>query len=125
MVMIGGAIGSALRYLVALALARLAGAGAGGWPWATLAVNVAGGLAMGLVMAWLGRGAGAGAADPARLLLAVGVLGGFTTFSAFAHDFWTLAARGLMGAALGYAGVSVLASLAAYWLGWTLMARAA
>ena len=76
LVAVGGAAGSVLRYLVSvLALAALGG----GFPWGTLAVNVAGSAAIGGVAAL-------GVQDNARLLLVTGLLGGFTTFSAFSLE---------------------------------------
>ncbi|TKD51292.1 fluoride efflux transporter FluC [Sphingomonas baiyangensis] len=102
-VMAGGAIGAAARYAVNLAALAWFGAG---YPWATLLVNVAGGLAMG-VLAGLLACVGAGG-ETLRLFIGVGVLGGFTTFSAFSLELVTLAERGLWIAAAGYALASVL-----------------
>ena len=99
LVMLGGALGSGARYGVGLALPRA------GFPWATLAVNVSGGLAMGLLAGVLARGGGQ---EAWRLFLGVGFLGGFTTFSSFALDAVTLAERG----AGGLAALYVLGSLA-------------
>ena len=77
----GGAAGSWLRFVTGrvwnLAIGPIA---AGAFPWATLTVNIAGSLAMGLLAGWLARHAAGG--ESWRLLLGVGVLGGFTTFSA-------------------------------------------
>lgn len=111
LVMAGGAVGAALRYNATLIAHRF---GYVGYPYATLAVNVIGGLAMGMVAALVLRGQ---LAEPWRLFLAVGVLGGFTTFSAFSLDLFQMLERGAYGAALGYALVSVLASLGALVLG--------
>ncbi|MFN0025063.1 MAG: fluoride efflux transporter CrcB [Parvularculaceae bacterium] len=99
----GGAIGAAARYGVSLAAMRVLGPN---FPWGTLAVNVAGCFAMGLVFAWL-------AMRPLesmllRSFLAVGVLGGFTTFSAFALDAVTL----WRDRSLAIAAIYVLASVA-------------
>lgn len=109
---VGGAIGASARYLVNLGAVRLFGHG---FPWATMAVNVAGSLAMGLLAAFLL------ARTPdmvgLRLFLLTGVLGGFTTFSAFSLDFIALAERGEWGPALIYAAVSVVASIAACFAG--------
>ncbi len=108
-VAIGGAIGSAARYGMYRALP------AQGFPWATFAVNVAGSLAMGLLAALLaGRG---GAWAP---LLLTGVLGGFTTFSAFSLDALALWERGQGAMAAVYVGGSVLLSLAAVFAGMTI-----
>jgi len=85
-VFIGGGIGSVLRYAVGMAAgARLGGLTTlGGWPWGTFLVNAVGCFAMGLCFRLLPI-PDDGPAD-ARLLLMTGVLGGFTTFSAFALD---------------------------------------
>ncbi len=108
----GGAIGSVARYGVY----RLTGAA--GWPWPTFLVNVAGGLLMGLVTGWL---LARGGPEPVRLFLGVGVLGGFTTFSAYSLDIVALIERGAWGAAILYALASMivaaLALAAGLWLG--------
>jgi fluoride exporter len=100
-VMIGGAIGAGTRYGVGLWSARLFGVS---FPWGTLAVNLVGGLAMGLL---IGRGLG----DGWRLFAGVGVLGGFTTFSAFGLESWSMIERGATGAAFGYIAASVLGAV--------------
>lgn len=113
---LGGALGAMARYGAGLAAVRL---GAGDFPWATLFVNVAGGLAMGVLAGTLG------AEDHgARQLLGVGVLGGFTTFSAFSIETVRLIEGGQADVALGYALASVLLSISACWIG-LLLARGA
>ena len=107
----GGAIGSVLRYLVGLASGRLLGVG---FPWGTLAVNIAGSLAMGLV---IGLAASKlHLTNELRVFIATGFLGGFTTFSAFSLDFALLYERkdfGLAGLYLaGSVGLSILALFA-------------
>jgi fluoride exporter len=106
-VMIGGALGAGLRYAVGTMLN-------GRLPWGTLGVNLAGGFLMGLVMASVMRG---GASEGVRLFVAVGILGGFTTFSAFSLETWQMVERGQTGLALGYAGASVLGSVALLFAG--------
>ena len=115
-VALGGAIGSVLRYQVGRGLTYWLGPQAVmSFPWATLAVNLTGSLAMGLLAGWLGRHGEAG--EPMRLLLGVGLLGGFTTFSAFSLELMVLAERGQAGQAFIYAAVSVLAGLSALYIG--------
>ncbi len=101
----GGAIGASARYAVNLAALRLLGPG---FPLATLGVNVLGSFLMGLLAVTL---AGRGSALAPFLL--TGVLGGFTTFSAFSLDTLTLWERGQGGQALVYVILSVAASLLA------------
>lgn len=113
----GGAAGSVLRYHAA----RLAGGFAGpdnAFPWGTLAVNIAGSLLMGTLVGWFARSApGEAAAESARLLLGVGLLGGFTTFSAFSSELVTMLHRGQAGLAFGYAAASLIAGMAAVVVG--------
>lgn len=104
LVMAGGALGAGARYLVGLSFAGAR------YPWGTLAVNLAGALAMGLLAGAVARGL---ASEPARLLLGVGVLGGFTTFSAFSLELVTMAERGAALSAIGYALISVIGSVVA------------
>ena len=105
-VAIGGALGSAARYLVNVTAMRLLGPG---FPWATVAVNVAGSFLMGVLVVALAH------RDAMRLapFLMTGVLGGFTTFSAFSLDALTLWERGQTGLAAAYVAGSVAVSLAA------------
>jgi len=117
MVAAGGAIGAALRYAVVLWLGRVAGLG---FPWGTLAVNVVGSFAMGCLAALLLERVAGGWGRLAPFLMS-GVLGGFTTFSAFSLDVLVLVERGRAALALGYAGASVFFSIAALWGGLVLM----
>jgi len=110
-VMAGGALGAGLRHLFGRAATLAFGSG---FPWGTLGVNLFGGLAMGLLAGWLSRGGGG---EAMRLLLGVGVLGGFTTFSAFSLDTVTLIERGAIGAAVGYVAVSVAGAIGALAIG--------
>ena len=99
------------RYAVDLMADRLGVA----LPWATLAINVVGCVLMGILVSYV-------LAHPARHLLwrpflGVGVLGGFTTFSAFSLELMLLIERGQAGTALSYAAISVLAGLTGLYIG--------
>ena len=111
LVMSGGAIGAVLRY----GLSRALPIGAAAWPWPTFTANVAGGLCMGVLAMCLLRGDSS--AEPLRLFLGVGVLGGFTTFSAFSLEMAHMVQRGQMGMAAVYAVVSVILALGAVFAG--------
>lgn len=113
----GGALGASLRHGVNVGAARLFGPA---FPWGTLGVNVAGSLAMGLLIGWLARSDAEGG-TALRLFLATGVLGGFTTFSAFSLDAVTLWERGAAGQALAYVAASVTFSILALAAGLALM----
>ena len=114
LVMLGGAIGSGARHWTGRwMLARLGP----DFPYGTLTVNLVGGFAMGVLTGLLAR---VGGNEPWRLLLGVGVLGGYTTFSSFSLDVVTLAQRGQMGMAAGYALLSVAGSIAALVAGLTM-----
>ena len=105
----GGFVGAVLRYLVSTAMQRYTGT----FPWATLGINILGCLLIGLVQPPLdvkGR----------ELYLAFfvpGILGGFTTFSAFGHETHGLVQREAPGLAALYVAASVLLGLGAVWLG--------
>lgn len=111
----GGAIGATLRHLTNVAAFRIAGPA---FPWGTVAVNLVGCFAMGMFIEFLARRLG-GSTD-LRLFVATGILGGFTTFSAFSLDFAVLVERGAMAVAFGYAALSVVGSLAALFAGLAL-----
>lgn len=112
-IMAGGAIGAALRYLTSLALPLK-----NGWPLSTLCVNLIGGFAMGLLAASFAKGH---AGETMRLFIGVGVLGGFTTFSAFSLESFRMIEQGQWGIALGYALASVIGSIAALAAGFALV----
>ncbi len=112
LVALGGAIGASLRHLAGMAALRYLGPG---FPWGTLGVNIVGSLAMGALIAGLVRATGVG--QELRLFLATGVLGGFTTFSAFSLDVVTLYQRGALAAAVAYGASSVFLSIAALFMG--------
>jgi CrcB protein len=114
---LGGAIGAMARYGSGVVVGHF-------WrtsfPFATIVVNVVGSLAMGLLVGWLARTLPAWQ-NEARLFVAVGVLGGFTTFSAFSLDVITLFERGEAWSAFGYILGSVLLSVLALFVGLLLM----
>lgn len=116
--MLGGALGAGGRYGVGALLSATLGAA---FPWATLVVNLSGGLAMGLLAGLLARG---GDTELVRLLFGVGVLGGFTTFSAFSLDVVALIERGHALPALAYVAVSVIGSVALTMVGLNLVRAA-
>jgi CrcB protein len=107
LVMAGGAVGAGARHLVGRATLGLFGPG---FPWGTLTVNIVGGLLMGLLAGTLAR---TGGSETWRLLLGTGVLGGFTTFSAFSLDVVTIAERGQLGVAALYVLASVAGAIVA------------
>ncbi|MCU6455633.1 fluoride efflux transporter CrcB [Sphingomonas sp. A2-49] len=111
-VMIGGALGSGARFLTGRATLALFGPL---FPYGTLAVNLIGGLLMGVLTGLLARAGVAG--EPWRLFLGIGVLGGFTTFSSFSLDVVGMIERGAAGAALCYVLVSVIGSVLALFAG--------
>jgi CrcB protein len=105
LVMIGGAIGAGCRYQLSRLALHHAGAG---FPWGTLIVNLLGGLLIGLLAGLFAR---SGGNEQLRLLLAVGVLGGFTTFSAFSLETYEMIAQGALAAAFTYVLASVVGAL--------------
>ena len=115
----GGAIGAALRHGVGvLTLRHLSSS----WPWATFTVNILGSFAMGLLIGWLALRA-EGAGQSTRLFLATGLLGGFTTFSAFSLETMSLLRTGETVKALAYVTFSVVLGVAALGLGLWLTRR--
>lgn len=114
LVMAGGALGAAMRYHLGRLVFHWTGPGASvGWglPIGTLSANLIGGLLMGILAGILARSDFA--AEPWRLLLGVGLLGGFTTFSAFSLEVMNMIDRGDWALASGYALVSVIGSVCA------------
>jgi CrcB protein len=118
LVFLGAGIGGALRHGVNLGCARYGGVA---FPWGTLTVNVAGSFIMGALAAWLALRAGEGWSQPLRLFLATGILGGFTTFSAFSLDAVLMWEQGEAGLAAAYAAASVVLSIAGLVAGLALM----
>ena len=116
LVALGGGLGAWLRFVTSVVWTRAIGPVAAlAFPWATLTANVAGSLAMGLLVGWLARYGSHG--ESWRLLLGVGVLGGYTTFSSFALEFALFVERGALGMAAIYVGLSLAAGFSALFLG--------
>ncbi len=117
LVAIGGALGSMARYGFGVGVGRLWGST---FPLGTMLINILGSLAMGLFIGWLVRTTPAWQAD-ARLFVAVGIFGGFTTFSSFSLDAISMLERGEIGPALLYVLVSVIVGIAALYGGLLLV----
>jgi CrcB protein len=111
LVVVGGGIGAGIRHLTNIGALRLVGPN---YPWGTIVINIVGSFAMGLFIATLMR---RGGSNELRLFVATGILGGFTTFSAFSLDFATLWERGATLPAFGYALASVIGAIIALFLG--------
>lgn len=112
-VALGGAIGATLRWLTGVLTLRVFGPG---FPWGTVTVNIVGSFLMGVIVVTLAERGGNRAAP----FLMTGLLGGFTTFSAFSLDTVALMERGQFTLAAAYVGGSVIVGLAALVLGMTL-----
>lgn len=115
----GGATGAVLRYLLGAQALRALGTG---WPYGTLAANVVGGLLMGVLAGTLALRGGADQ-EKWRLLLGVGVLGGFTTFSAYSLEVALMIERREWVSAMAYSLGSVVLSIAALFAGLMLTRR--
>ena len=115
-VAIGGALGSVLRYMLSVWLSKI---DTGNFPLPIFLINVTGSLMMGL---WIGYMATLlpGRAKELHLLVAVGILGGYTTFSTFSLESYMLIEKGCYGLAACYMGGSVVLSVAALFLGLVL-----
>ncbi len=109
LVALGGGAGAALRYLLG---AWAAGAFPVGFPWGTWIINIAGSLLLGFLITRLG-----GEQEAVRLLLGVGLLGGFTTFSTFSVELVAMVGRGELMVAMAYAVSSVAGGVVAALLG--------
>ena len=120
LVFCGGGVGALARYYVGVATLRTLGPG---WPYGTFTVNVAGGFIMGALTGWLAFRGGS-QQDHLRLLLAVGVLGGFTTFSSFSLETANMLERRDYGAAALYVIASVVLAVGALFAGLMLARRA-
>lgn len=119
LVALGGASGSILRYLFGVQATRAFGAG---WPYGILGVNVIGGFLMGVLVGVLAHRSGADQ-ERWRLLLGVGVLGGFTTFSSFSLDVALMIERKAWAQAVTYSLGSVVLAVGALFAGLMLVRR--
>jgi fluoride exporter len=115
----GGMLGSVLRYVVTQGFQRHFPAAQ--LPYGTLAVNLLGCAAIGMLAGWLGPRAGSSA--ELRLFSGAGVLGGFTTFSAFGLETFVLARDGEALRALANVALHLGLGLAAVWMGYTIVSR--
>lgn len=116
-VMIGGALGALGRYQFGRMATHVMGTG---WPWGTFGVNVIGGFLMGALAGWLAR-FNMGGGEQMRLLVGLGFLGGFTTFSSFSLEVMLMIERGEWSSAAAYALLSVALSVIALFAGLYLM----
>lgn len=120
LVFLGGGLGAVCRYLVTTQVGARFGTM---FPWGTLSVNLLGSLLMGWILGLillLTERTGSGLGEAARLLLTVGFLGGFTTFSSFSMETLTLLRGGSLFYALANIGMNVILGLLAAWLGLAL-----
>jgi CrcB protein len=116
---LGGAFGAICRYLLGIQAFRAFGPG---FPYGTFAANVMGGLLMGVLVGVLAL-RGGGDQERWRLLLGVGVLGGFTTFSSFSLEVGLMIERRTYGLAAAYSLASVALSIAALFVGLFVMRK--
>ncbi|MCX7319926.1 MAG: fluoride efflux transporter CrcB [Hyphomicrobiales bacterium] len=116
LVFVGGGLGATLRHLINLTCARCM---APGFPWGTFVINITGSTVMGLIAGYFAfKG---GASQSLRLFLMTGILGGYTTFSAFSLDAALLYERGELGLSLTYVLGSVVLSIAGLFAGMALV----
>ena len=116
LVFVGGGLGASLRHFINVTLARHMGTG---FPWGTFIINITGSTVMGLIAGYLAfKGE---ASQPWRLFLMTGILGGYTTFSAYSLDAALLYERGELGLAALYVIGSVVLSIAGLFAGLALV----
>ena len=115
-VFVGAGIGGAARHGMNIWAARLLGSH---FPWHTLVINILGSIVMGLITGWFAERVGAAAHY--RLFLATGVMGGFTTFSAFSLEVSSMIERGDYLTAGGYILASLAISVSAVFAGLALV----
>jgi CrcB protein len=117
-VMLGGAVGAGFRYQISAAALRNLGPG---FPWGTWIVNLLGGFLMGILAGMLVKQFTPDQGEPLRLLMGVGVLGGFTTFSTFSLEAANMLIRGQVLMATAYVVSSVAGSIMFLFIGLFLM----
>ena len=116
LVFVGGGLGASLRHFINVVCAKCIGMS---FPWGTFIINITGSLVMGLIAGYLAfKGE---ASQPWRLFVMTGILGGYTTFSAFSLDAALLYQRGEIGSALFYVLGSVALSIAGLFAGLALV----
>jgi fluoride exporter len=116
LVFVGGGLGASLRHTINMTCAKCIGTD---FPWGTFIINITGSTVMGLIAGYLAfKGT---ASQPWRLFLMTGILGGYTTFSAFSLDAATLYERGALGIAATYVLGSVVLSIAGLFTGLALV----
>ncbi|SEH58287.1 fluoride efflux transporter CrcB [Tardiphaga sp. OK245] len=116
LVFVGGGLGATLRHVINVTCTRCMGTA---FPWGTFIINITGSAVMGLIAGYLAyKGE---ASQPWRLFLMTGILGGYTTFSAFSLDTAVLYERGELGLALAYVLGSVVLSIAGLFAGLALV----
>jgi len=115
LVFVGGGLGATLRHAVNVVCGRAFGTG---FPYGTFLINISGSLAMGLIAGYLNF---KGGAQPWRLFIMTGILGGYTTFSAFSLDSILLYERGNFGQAAAYVVGSVVLAILGLFAGLSLM----
>lgn len=120
LVAVGGAAGALARYGLGVQTLRMWGSA---WPYGTFLANILGGLLMGVLVGYLAHRGGADQ-ERLRVLLGVGLLGGFTTFSAFSLETALMIERRTYGQAFGYTLASVVLSVTALFFGLILARKA-
>jgi len=116
LVFLGGGLGASLRHAVNMASAKGLGTA---FPYGTFIINISGSTVMGLIAGYLASKGGA--SQPWRLFLMTGILGGYTTFSAFSLDAALLYERSELGLAALYVGLSVALSIGGLFAGLALV----
>jgi CrcB protein len=119
LVFLGGGLGSVARWQTGVLATRSLGLG---WPWGTLTVNVVGGFLMGVLAGWLAHRGGADQ-ERWRVMIGVGILGGFTTFSSFSLETALMIERRQYLQAGSYALASVVLAVTALFVGLLLARR--